>query len=68
MRNVRNCVIVLLVGIVAGAVAGASERALYKVFRFNTVSVGISCASGQLPEVSPRGGRVEDGLVIVSCR
>lgn len=55
----------LLAGI---ALATDKPKSLYKVFRFSPTSVGITCTSGELPEISPRAGRVEDGLVIVSCK
>lgn len=55
----------LFVGMAVAAQPGT--KALYKVFRLNPESVAITCAHGDLPEITPKMGRVEDGIVIVSC-
>lgn len=63
----KTILVVALTLTLATLALAEQSKSLYKVFRFNTSSVGISCASGQIPEVTPRGGRVQDGIVIVTC-
>ena len=61
----RLAVAVLILS--ALALATEREKALYKIFRASTTTVIVSCGSGQIPEVSPPHGRVQEGIVVITC-
>lgn len=39
----------------------------YKVTKLDVHKVMISCPSGQIPDISPENGRIQESYVVISC-
>ena len=65
MKGMTVAILIMVCG--AAMAADSQLKAVYKLVRLNQTDAIFSCTNGQIPNITPARGRVEESFVILSC-